>query len=531
MAFLRFFLPVLLAALAIVSPSEAKKQHRHGIHKLDGVDVSHEVVHQTTGAKLPPVNTTYYFDQLIDHDDPSLGTFKQRYWFNYQYYQPGGPVILMNAGEGDASPAVPYLLADLGIPGVLAKEFNGVAVLLEHRFFGLSSPYPDLSVKSYRVHTIQQAIDDHEYFVKNVKLAMPGGDQLSPDKAPWILMGGSYPGALTSFTMQNKPGLFYAGWASSAVVQAIADYWRYFEPIIEYMPQNCSTDMQAVIAYVDDTVASGDTSKIQALKENFGLGGMVHNDDFASHITDEFIGHWQESGMIMGNGAFQEFCDVLETDDNGKPAGPQGLGLQHALSAWGAYSRVDVNASESPYLDRKELSCNLHEIACFGTYNPQSPNYTNTTVPNDTRSWQWMVCSAFGFWQNGAPEGKPSIVSRMIDNAYYQRTCQLYFPEAFSSPPVNLLTALDVNKQYGGWNVTTERLIFVNGRRDPWREATVAADGSTSKGWDLQPHLLEDGYHCNDLLVEESENPVTKAAQEQAIGYLRTWLADWKPSA
>ena len=74
-------------------------------------------------------------------------------------------------------------------------------ILLEHRFFGESNPYPNLSETSYKVHTLQQAIDDHEYFAKNVKLDMPGGDQLGPDKAPWILFGGSYPGALTSYTM------------------------------------------------------------------------------------------------------------------------------------------------------------------------------------------------------------------------------------------------------------------------------------------------------------------------------------------
>ena len=87
---------------------------------------------------------------------------------------------------------------------MLAEKYNGAVAVLEHRFFGESNPYPDLSVKSYRVHTIQQAIDDHEYFVKNVHLPMPGGDQVSgPDKAPWILFGGSYPGALTSYTMQK----------------------------------------------------------------------------------------------------------------------------------------------------------------------------------------------------------------------------------------------------------------------------------------------------------------------------------------
>jgi hypothetical protein len=42
--------------------------------------------------------------------------------------------------------------------------------------------------------TIQQAIDDIEYFAKNVNLPMPGGDSVTPDKTPWILTGASYPG-------------------------------------------------------------------------------------------------------------------------------------------------------------------------------------------------------------------------------------------------------------------------------------------------------------------------------------------------
>ena len=33
--------------------------------------------------------TIYTFDQLIDHNDPSLGTFKQRYWLNADYYKAG----------------------------------------------------------------------------------------------------------------------------------------------------------------------------------------------------------------------------------------------------------------------------------------------------------------------------------------------------------------------------------------------------------------------------------------------------------
>ena len=41
------------------------------------------------GNTLPPINTTYFFDQLIDHNNPRLGTFKQRFWSTWEFYEPG----------------------------------------------------------------------------------------------------------------------------------------------------------------------------------------------------------------------------------------------------------------------------------------------------------------------------------------------------------------------------------------------------------------------------------------------------------
>ena len=54
------------------------------------------------GTELPPLNTTYLFDQLIDHNNPSLGTFKQRFWHTAQYYETGGPIVLFTPGEANA---------------------------------------------------------------------------------------------------------------------------------------------------------------------------------------------------------------------------------------------------------------------------------------------------------------------------------------------------------------------------------------------------------------------------------------------
>ncbi|KAJ8474948.1 hypothetical protein ONZ51_g6894 [Trametes cubensis] len=512
------FVPFLLAGLvsAIASPWS---HSRPGMRQIDAV--SHEVFHKTNGTKLPPLNTTYYFDQLIDHDNPSLGTFKQRYWLSYQYYEPGGPIVLMNGGEGDASSLIGYL-TNLTMVGYTAEQLRGAAVLLEHRFFGESNPYPDLSVKSFCVHTIEQAINDHEYFVKNVQLPMLGGDHVSaPNEAAWILFGGSYSGALTSFTMTRKPGLFAAGYASSAVVQAISDYWAYYEPIREYLAPNCTADIEAVVNYMDGVLTSGNASAIKSLKDSFGLGAVEHNDDFA-WIFANVPQSWQSYALSIPGGPMFEFCDAMEVKD-GKVSGPNGWGLDHALAAWIDYYNSTYFAG---------LCGSTPLSSCFSSYDTQDPSWSNTTVNNWIRSWNWLTCTQFGFWHDGAPADRPSLVSRLITPAYFERQCKNNFPEAFSSPPVTFLDAMDVNKQYGGWNTTVERVVFLNGRRDPWREATVAADGTTNPGSELQPHLLGDGYHTGDTIIAEGlANPSVRAAQQQALQYIGKWLADWKPSS
>lgn len=38
---------------------------------------------------VAPYDTVYYFDQPIDHDGPSKGTFKQRHWHRAEFYNEG----------------------------------------------------------------------------------------------------------------------------------------------------------------------------------------------------------------------------------------------------------------------------------------------------------------------------------------------------------------------------------------------------------------------------------------------------------
>ena len=70
----------------------------------------------------------------------------------------------------------------------------------------------------------------------------------------------------------------------------IRDFWQYFEPIREHMPQNCSADVQAVVQYVDQVFTSGDSQKTQEIKDLFGMDNVTHSDD-ASGACKDFLCH------------------------------------------------------------------------------------------------------------------------------------------------------------------------------------------------------------------------------------------------
>ncbi|KAG9309934.1 peptidase S28 [Chiua virens] len=508
-------LTLLLGALLSVSFADAAIQGammrgRPGVPKISAIEGT---LTSPNGTVLPPITTVYYFDQLIDHDNPSLGTFQQRYWMNWQYYEEGGPIILMTPGETDADGYEGYLTNGT-INGLIAQQEQGATVLIEHRFFGYSNPYDNLTSQSLELLTIQQAIDDLVYFTENVDLPMPGGDNVKPDTTPWILIGGSYSGALTSWTMVNKPGVFHAAYASSAVVEAITDYYGYFTPIREYMPQNCSSDVQAVIAYLDQIYFENDTAAIQDLKDAFGLGSLSHDDDFASALQDNLF-DWQDMQPDTGPGAmFYEFCDALEVKD-GVSAPATGWGLENAIYAWGSFWNTTYY----------EYVCGDTEVeACLGTYNTSQSYWTNVTVNNANRSWFWMVCNQVGWYQVSPPEGQPAIVSRILQPIYEERQCVNMFPAKFSFPPTPSVG--EVDSMYDGWNVNVDRLFFANGLRDPWREATVSADGLNKPNTTTQPIYEGDGFHCSDLLTENGVVDATVYEVQQAgLEYMKMWLA------
>lgn len=221
------------------------------------------------------------FSQLIDHDNPELGTFEQFYYYGTEFWKgPGSPIILMTPGEGNATGYDSYILASR-TTGLIAKEIGAAVVIVEHRYWGTSTPCTTLDTKCLQHLTLNNSIADFVNFAKTVQLPFDTTGASNADKAPWIMVGGSYPGALSAWTASTAADTFYAYWASSAPVQAM-DYWEYFVPIQEGMAKNCSADVTLVVDHVDAIGFNGTKEQQKALQTMFGLGDVEHYDDFAS---------------------------------------------------------------------------------------------------------------------------------------------------------------------------------------------------------------------------------------------------------
>ena len=155
-------------------------------------------------------------------------TFKTRYWINYSHYK-GGPVFFCDVGEAGVSykTVAGLLNAPKGTVAVveLARKYQGIAVVWEHRFYGKSMPFkidestdmPKAGYEAYKYLTNEQALEDAVYFATHFQPRRPKGN-LTSSSRPWIWIGGSYAGVRAAMIRQRNPNVFFASWYKLAPV-------------------------------------------------------------------------------------------------------------------------------------------------------------------------------------------------------------------------------------------------------------------------------------------------------------------------
>ncbi|KAG8220180.1 putative extracellular serine carboxypeptidase S28 [Butyriboletus roseoflavus] len=477
----------------------------------------------TTGFTLEPPDTPQhgpdyskfpeqFFDQPVDHTDLSQGTFKQRYWINTRHYVPGsgGPVIVLDGGETSGGDRLPFL--DTGIVEILTNATGGVGVVLEHRYYGTSIPVPDFSTDNLRWLNNEQATADSANFMSHVKFEGIDEDLTSP-QTPWIYYGGSYAGARAAHMKILYPELVFGAIASSGrcllhsavhtlsvipgVTHATLSNWEYYEVIRKAADPTCSAHIENAITTIDFLLQLPYLKGI--VKALFGLQALEHDDDFAS-VLEGPLDAWQSKvwDPAVGSTRFDEFCETL-----GKPIGGAthvaALPIGHEdrlLTLWDD-QKIDFSVLNYAEWIRENqvqpcLKYNMTVEECFGTYN--DTKYTDTSISEDWRLWQFQVCTEWGYFSTAPPDPDyPRIVSKLLTMDYATKICRQAYPAGkyFTVPELPNITAVNV---MGDFAIAADRLAIIDGEVDPWRPCTPHSEYANDReDTILQPFKLIPG--------------------------------------
>ncbi|KAF1837113.1 peptidase S28 [Decorospora gaudefroyi] len=471
------------------------------------------------------------------------GTFYNRYWVNSRAYKAGGPVFIYDVGEANAGPNALFRLQnDRSFFKQLVEEFGGIGIVWEHRFYGNSTPTPvdvNTPAEAFEFLTTEQSLADVERFAKQFSRREINAT-LTPDKTPWIFVGGSYPGMRAAFMRNMYPDTIYAAWASSAPVQASIDQSFYFEPIWRGMNAkgwgNCTRDIQAAVRYMDFIMDTNPRRAAELKQQFLGLGAEKNSHaTFADALTTIFY-LWQSYGVEGGEQGLRGFCDWMETDPK-----TQRLAPKEGWARWkGAKWTVERWAAYKPFASNVNM---FLETECSGNASVTGSCDLNKSFTDPSMiAWTWQYCTQWGYFQS-ANLGPHQLISHHNSLHHQHEICHRQFPHA----PPSLFPAWPntarTNAVFGGWYARPSNTYWSNGEFDPWRTLSPASAehfaprvrltrsvptcGRSTGFWELFGMVLADAEHCFDFRtsgVEVSDGEVSRRLFSRALG---EWLGCW----
>ncbi|KAI1437447.1 peptidase S28 [Xylaria sp. CBS 124048] len=510
---------------------ELKKQIRD-VNSLKARDTDPELLYPAFNLSTPIDH--FHNDSIYEpHSD---GFYNMRYWFDAQYYKPGGPVFVLCSGEDSGVDRLPYL--QKGIIHQLAEATNGLGVVLEHRYYGTSFPTPDLSTENLRFLTTDQALADTAYFAENVKFAGLEHIDFSPENTPYIAYGGSYAGSFVAILRKQYPETYFGAISSSGVPEAIWDYWKYFEAAATFGPQDCVHYTQKITDIIDKIlIGKKGTPYVGQLKSLFGLPNVTVDGDFASTINGGIYGlqslNWDPA---VSDNEFFDYCDVVSSNtvmDNSTESLRESATELMKVAGYGdeVDSLINHLLNYIGFYAPNIASCTTEDQdSCFGTNDPSF--YAQDDLSQSWRSWPYQYCTQWGFLQTGSgvPANQLPLISRTVDLEYSSLICR----DAF-----NLTKPADVNAilKYGGAEISYPRLALMNGEWDPWRAAGTHAIGLKQKpSTKSEPNILipqaVHHYDENGLFPNQTTSTLPPAsivqAQSQEAAFVKEWLKEFK---
>ncbi|MGZ3688569.1 MAG: S28 family serine protease, partial [Bdellovibrionota bacterium] len=329
------------------------------------------------------------FAQRLNHADASdARTFDQRYYVDSTYAtDSNSPVLYYICGEAACDAPVFH-----GAILNYAKQFHAHMAALEHRYYGKSQPFADLSAEHLKYLTTENALEDLAAFqtFASVQFQLAG---------KWISIGGSYPGALSAFYRQKYPTLVVGALASSGPVQAKANFEEYDLDVNDVAGPDCAASIRKVVAQVEAAIANNPDEFLR-IKKLFNADMIRDPVDFLYVIADM-------AATAIQYGHRDEFCQEMASGDDAV--------LAYSIAGKKMFDLFGETAEQDSvqYIETDDLARNQDSIGM--------------------RQWTYQTCREYGYFQVAYHDPARATRSAKIDLKYNMDVCT----KLFGLPPVD----------------------------------------------------------------------------------------------
>ncbi|CAG2115175.1 unnamed protein product, partial [Medioppia subpectinata] len=399
----------------------------------------------------------HWFDQRLDHFNKTDDrTFKQLYYvYNDTHYKPGGPVFLFLFGENAmdepyTNPNTYWL--------EMAKKYNALAIMLEHRYYGRSVPTPDLSTQNLKYLTLELALKDAEQFILGMT------KKLSIEGSKWVVWGLSYSGKLAVWFREKYPNLTVGAIASSAPVGSTNNCTGYLRVAAEVVGKECSDNIRKANYEMEDLLKTPEgvvkLRKILNLCDSFD-GKNIDDIRYLAQLLAMNVG-----GSVQYKAGIDYIIKHMNDPSGGTP-------LER-------YASLHVTGQTVP--------CNNIKHADYIKI------LQNTTVgPNSwMRPWSYQQCTSFADFVTSDLPNSP--FGHNIPVEFYTKQCTQIFGLQITAQTIQKAVDRTV-ATYGGKRPNITNVVLTNGSLDPWKASGILEDLNNS----TKTAVIEGGAHCDDF--------------------------------
>ncbi|KAG5670378.1 hypothetical protein PVAND_000648 [Polypedilum vanderplanki] len=437
--------------------------------------------------------------QRLDNFDPqNTQHFYMRYLMNSEHLQEGGPIFIFVGGEWTISPG----MIRAGHMFDMARNLSGLMIYTEHRYYGYTTPVPNLEMDNMRFLNIDQALADLAHFIVYMKEQIP---QIRNSHV--ILVGCSYSGTMVTWFMQKYPHLAAGAWSMSAPLLAKVDFIEYKEVVSHAVTtvggEQCSGRIRRAIEEMEAMVAANNTSEINRLFRLCDPLDLTNQLDVWSLFSD-VAGPW--SGMVQYYNEF--YRDIEDPCEN--------LVAINATSDIEAYAEWLMNRWRI-----RDGYCYDHTYAAF-LDDFSGTNWDDWVARSEWRQWLYQTCAEYGWYQSSGSEHPDFIFGSSFPADFSLQWCHDLYDNFFTPDIVH--GSIDrTNVIYGGLNPNVRRVYSSHGEFDPWAPMGVR--------WDINDEsptvILPRQSHCSDTSsISDRDRPEVREHKERLFQVILRWLEE-----